>query len=248
MMGFFPSMDEAGRDLIDRGRPGLPHRHPELVEDQIDGLRDAVFSEGAEAPHIGPADPDRIGAQRQRLEDVRAAADAAVDEHRHPAPDRADDLGQRVDRRPHTVHRPAAVIGDEDPVRAVLNRLLGALGRHDALQDELHVAGVLEALDVVPGVGNARAGRTLQPGPHRPHVVRPVLVAVLAEHRFVALAGQRASLQFAIAAAQQVDGPHQGGAPRAGDAVDDPLVHVPVGHGVDLEPVRLAAGLGDLGV
>ena len=86
--------------------------------------------------------PTASAPQGQRLEDVVAAADAAVDEYRHPAPDRGDDLGQRVDRRPHAVHRPAAVIGHEDAVRAVLDRLLGALGGHDALQDELHVAGV----------------------------------------------------------------------------------------------------------
>ena len=75
-----------------------------------------------------------------------------------------------------------------------------------------------------------------------------VLVAALAQHGRVALAGQRAPLQLAVAAAQQVDGPHQGGAAGGGDAVDDPLVHVPVGRRVDLEPVRLAARLGDLDV
>ena len=77
----------------------------------------------------------------------------------------------------------------------------------------------LETLDVVPGVGVARAGRALQPRPHRPQVVRLVLVAVLAEHRLVTLAGQRAPLQLAVTAAEQVDGPHQGGAARADDAV-----------------------------
>ena len=115
-------------------------------------------------------------------------------------------------------------------------------------RDHLHVAGVLEALHVVPGVGIARALGAPEPGPHRPHVVGVVLVAALAEHRRVALARKGAPLQLAVAAAEEVDGPNQDAAAGAGHAVDDPLVHVPVGHGVDLEPVRLAAGLGDVRV
>jgi hypothetical protein len=45
-----------------------------------------------------PADHDRSGAKRQRLDDVDSAPEAAVDEHRRLAADRADHAEKRADR------------------------------------------------------------------------------------------------------------------------------------------------------
>ena len=66
---------------------------PQDVEDALD----AFLPEGREAPDVRPPDPDRIGAERQRLEDVGAATQAAVHEHRNTAGDCRRDFGEAVD-------------------------------------------------------------------------------------------------------------------------------------------------------
>ena len=65
---------------------------------------------------------DAGGAQGERLEDVGAAADAAVEEHGELPARRLDDLLQRADGRRDVVQLPRAVVGHDDPRRAVLHR------------------------------------------------------------------------------------------------------------------------------
>ena len=81
---------------------------------------------------------------------------------------------------------------------------------------------------------------------HRPLVALLVVVAALAERPVVALLALRAPRQLAVAAADQVDGPDQHRAAGRRHLGEGALVDVPVGVGVELEPVRLAAGRGDL--
>jgi hypothetical protein len=59
-------------------------------------------------------------AERQRLDDVDSAAEAAVDQKRRPIADRVDDSGQRADRGDRAVELAAAVIGDDDCVGAAV--------------------------------------------------------------------------------------------------------------------------------
>jgi hypothetical protein len=65
---------------------------------------------------------DAGGAQGERLEDVGAAADAAVEEHGELPAGRLDDLLQRADGRRDVVQLARAVVGHDDPRRAVLHR------------------------------------------------------------------------------------------------------------------------------
>ncbi len=51
-----------------------------------------------QSPQVGPAEQHRVGAERERLGDVGPAADAAVEQHGHVAPDRVDDRRQRIER------------------------------------------------------------------------------------------------------------------------------------------------------
>ena len=71
-------------------------------------------------PPAGP--PARPRAQRERLHHVSPAPDPAVDQHLHPVTDRVHDLGQRIGAGQHGVELPAAVIGDDHPGRAVVDR------------------------------------------------------------------------------------------------------------------------------
>ncbi len=95
----------------------------------VDHALDARLTERAQAPDVRPADADGRRAERQRLEDVRAAADAAVDEHRDATADGLDDLGQAVDRAAQRFVGTAAVVADDDAVRAVLEAERRVLAR-----------------------------------------------------------------------------------------------------------------------
>jgi hypothetical protein len=96
---------------------------------------------------IGAPDVDAIGADRERLEDVRPAPEAAVHDHGHAAPDRGDDARQGLDRAAVRTRRAAAVVGYNDPVGAVADRELGVLGRDDSLHEDLHRRRLLQAVD-----------------------------------------------------------------------------------------------------
>ena len=75
-----------------------------------------------EAPERRAAGEHRARAERERLDDVGAAADAAVEEHLDPAVDRVDHLRQRVERRRDAVELAAAVVRDDERGGAVLAR------------------------------------------------------------------------------------------------------------------------------
>ena len=59
---------------------------------------------------------------RDRLDDVAAAAERAVDHDLGAAGDRVDDLGQHVHRAAAVIELAAAVVRDVDPVDAVIDR------------------------------------------------------------------------------------------------------------------------------
>ena len=88
---------------------------------------------------IEASDADGLGAERQRLQDVRSALDAAVHDHVDPIADGIDDFGQLIERRARAVELPAAVVGQDDAGAADLGGALGVGHRHDALQAELAV-------------------------------------------------------------------------------------------------------------
>src|SRR2546421_200409 len=80
-----------------------------LAAQRLEHALDARLSEGPEAPEIGPAHADRLGAHAQRLDHVGAAAEAGIDQDRHRAGN-LNDLRQRLDRRPSAILAAAAVV------------------------------------------------------------------------------------------------------------------------------------------
>ena len=74
-----------------------------------------------EPPERRAAGENGPGSEGERLDDVGAAADAAVDVDLDPAGDGLDDLGQQGGRRRDGVELAAAVVGDDDRVGAVLD-------------------------------------------------------------------------------------------------------------------------------
>ncbi len=90
------------------------------------------------------------GAQRQRLDDIGAAPDAAVQHDRELLADGVRDLRQHLDRGLRAVELAAAVVRHEDAVRAVLGREPRVFHRHDALDQELLRPQLAQPGEVLP--------------------------------------------------------------------------------------------------
>ena len=234
-------------EVLERGRAHLLHLGAGLVAQQLKRALDTRLAEGAESPEIGPADADCRCAHAQRLDDVGAAAEAGVDQHRHVAGDR-DDLRQRLDGgRPAVLGAPAMVRHD-DGVDAVLAGQLRVLPGDDALDHHLHLGDVADPLDVVPAHGG------------RQHVCHPGEIETLESRPSLEVGGDARTI-VALVALPGVEACHAGlglGEP-CGTAIDrhrhsDTARPLGAPHmvgrdleivgGIELKPDRGAARLG----
>ena len=74
----------------------------------------AGFAAGAEAVQMRPAGRARARAERERFENVRAAAHAAVENHFEAVTGCVDDLLEHIERRRREIELPPAVVADHD--------------------------------------------------------------------------------------------------------------------------------------
>ena len=79
-----------------------------------------VVAAGAEAVGVSAADQDRSRAHAQRLDDVAAAADAAVEQDFGLAADGLHHFRQDADRRRHAIELARAMIRHDDRRRAFI--------------------------------------------------------------------------------------------------------------------------------
>src|ERR1051325_7606204 len=121
-----------------------------LVLQQLEQAHDRALAAGGERIALQAAEPDQTGAGRDRLDDVGAARERAVDDHLGATGRGVHDLGQDVHRAAPVVELAAAVVRDVDPVDAVLDREPGVLGGRDALDGERNVELALDAVDGAP--------------------------------------------------------------------------------------------------
>ena len=125
-------------------------RQLQLGAEQLEHPQRPRLAPGREPPESGPSDQDRVGAEGQRDRDVDPAPDPAVDEDRGPAGDGVDHLGQRVGGREAAVELAAAVVGDDDPGGAVLDRERRVLAGQDALDQDRNAGLGRELLELGP--------------------------------------------------------------------------------------------------
>ena len=131
---------------------------------QLEHARERTLTTGGQRERLQAPDADGVGAVRDRLEHVRAAHEAAVDDDLGASGDRVEDLAQDLDRRPRVVELAATVVGDVDRLDAMLDGQLGILGALDALEDERQAATLADAREPVPGQSApARSGRAPLP-------------------------------------------------------------------------------------
>jgi len=143
-------------DRRDRPAPSQSHRQVEVGHEVAQDLAHARLPGDGEPVHVGPAEQDRVRSERQRLEDVGAAPDAAVEENGDPAVDRLRHAGQRVERADRSVDLAPAVVRDDDPVHARVDRSPRVVGMHDALEHDRQLRPLAQERQVVPREGWAR--------------------------------------------------------------------------------------------
>ena len=69
----------------------------DLIRQDAEDVVDALLASGAQAIDVRPADQDRFRTERDRLDDIAAPADAAVQEDLGAVPAGIDDLWQHLD-------------------------------------------------------------------------------------------------------------------------------------------------------
>ena len=74
-----------------------PRRQIESIAEDVQDVLDAGLAIGGETPQVCAPDHDRSGSERERLGDVAAAPDPAVEKHLDLVADHVDDRGQQPD-------------------------------------------------------------------------------------------------------------------------------------------------------
>src|SRR5579883_3067306 len=147
----FGRPDVLGCHLADAGEPAQPHGRDELVLDDLEHSDDAFRASRRERPALQTPQSDHVRAERDGLEDVAAALDAAVEHDAGSALDGLNDLRQRVHAAHAVVDLPAAVVRDPDHVHAMLDGQGGVLGRLHALEQERAAPDLLDRVQRLPG-------------------------------------------------------------------------------------------------
>jgi hypothetical protein len=97
-------------DFVDVRIAAEGHRQIEIPEEAAQNLDDTLLAAESEAPDVGTAEQDGAGAERQRLERVGAAADAAVEEHLRASRDGLHNAWEGVERAHGPVDLAPAVV------------------------------------------------------------------------------------------------------------------------------------------
>ena len=106
-----------------------------------------------EAVDPGPADQHRMCSQREGDQDVRAAPNSAVKQHRYPPLDCGDDARQRIQRADRPVELASAVVADDDTVGSVFDGELRVIRVLDSLQQDGKFGALANEIEILPGQG-----------------------------------------------------------------------------------------------
>ena len=93
-----------------------------------------------------------VGAERQGLEDVAAAAKSAVDQNGYSSRDSVHDFGQDLDGRRGVLQVAGAVVGDEYSIRSVFHRESSVLGSEQAFDQNGQVAPGAKLVEEFPAL------------------------------------------------------------------------------------------------
>src|SRR4051812_18422940 len=103
--------------MADRRSTDLLHGRPRFSAQDFEDALNTLLAERAETPKIWPP-----RAHGERLDDVSAATEAAIHQHRQASTHRLDDLRQSVDCGTATVFDATTMIRHNDSVDTAVDR------------------------------------------------------------------------------------------------------------------------------
>src|SRR5438094_7447192 len=108
-------------DVGDGAGSAVAHHKLQFALQNIDDAIDSCLTKSPKPPEERPAYADCFCAERERFEDVGAAAESSVDENGDAVTSLAHDFGKSFERRPERFGSAAAMIGYQDSVEAVVD-------------------------------------------------------------------------------------------------------------------------------
>ena len=146
----FGTMEVAGVELCEAIHAQQTKTGANLALQQLKHSGDAGCAARRDPETVQPAQPDRGRAERDRLHDVGATQESAVDQDLGPPRDRRHHLRHHVDAPAAVVELASAVVGDVDDVDAHIACERRVLAGRDALEHQRDIEAVLHPLHVVP--------------------------------------------------------------------------------------------------
>ena len=131
-------------------RANLAKRRAGLIDQQVDYMSGPLFAQGAKTPQECLAGKCRLGTERQRPGDIRAAAHAAVEDDGRPMTYLRHDGWQDVDRCRQRLNLSPSMIRDPDAVYPKRQGLFCIRWMHDALEHKRPFPPVAETGDFLP--------------------------------------------------------------------------------------------------
>src|SRR5256885_894579 len=119
--------------------------------EDLEGTGGAGFAGSAETVSVSAADEHGAGTEAKGFDDVRAAADSAVEQDFRLASDGGDDFRKHAKRRGDSVELAAAVIRNDDGGGANVDGAAGVVGGENALCDDRAGPEFAEPAKIFPG-------------------------------------------------------------------------------------------------
>ena len=164
-------------------------------------MHHTVLAADGQAVGVGPPNADGGGAQRKRLDDVGAAADTGVEQHRQPVGG-LHHPGQAVDGRYPAVGLAPTVVGAVDAIHAAVPGTARVVRMTDALDDQRQVGERPQPRKVVP---RQRIAEYRNPAQHRGlRVFLGSLLQARPEHRVAGVVRQAPAAQLREVRRRQV--------------------------------------------
>ena len=233
--------DQVGGDRVDGRRTAEGHDATQVASQGLEDVHDSVLTPDGETPHDGPADEHRGRAERERLHDVRTAADSAVDVHVGVAAHRVDDVWEGVGSGEAAVDDAAPVVGHCHPADAGVDTSASVIAAQHTLDDHRQAAPLTEAREVVDRHARVEVGHRREqlvvvswrsPGHVRQAQVRT---------------GRRRTLVIAVRDGRAVDACHDGLVAGVARPLGESAGPSPVSQQVHLRPSgRTRRGRGDV--
>src|ERR1700722_9688084 len=137
-------------ELAEADRTEQSHGANDLVFHQFEHAYNSRLAAGGETVTLHTTQSDQACTHRDRLDDIAAAIEAAVDDHLGAAGDRFNHFRHNVGRAAAMIELAAAVIGDVDELEAMFHAELGDFRVGDTFDRERYFVFRLDAIDGLP--------------------------------------------------------------------------------------------------